>query len=357
MILHLLLYSVIIIEASALKETEKYLTNMKEESILILTMEKSEQVVNTVNNWIQHFDVKRLRLLDIEEMAKMMKKRIIPLSLSLKSPEIYIQQHYGSFIYPIEFIPFIEHDVIANNFVIFTTVENRSKFKFKSKLFIVNYFTIHKSTALHPIIKPYGSLVNAYSKKLSTKPVLILDVDNTFCGIKNSEYYGRHDTRKFIMTAQIVFDVYLVSLSNRNEIYYKLKALKLLDLFPDRKNVIGRDTLTCYYISAINNENFDCLLNEFYDPSIIANNLKHIRYKPIHLIPYIEDRITMGNFVIIDDKLEVYSLYLQQKVIQISSMTDLLEIDDKNDYRFKELIENDMSILFSVLYINNISKK
>eukprot|EP00835_Amoeboradix_gromovi_P006210 NODE_690_length_5158_cov_0.250494.p2 type:complete len:375 gc:universal NODE_690_length_5158_cov_0.250494:207-1331(+) len=196
------------------------------------------------------------------------------------------------------------------------------------------------------------------------KPVMILDVDDTFCGVseydvhRNPSYYARHGTIDFISGAQVHFDVYLVSLSSKYWIYQKLTQLGLLNMIQD-DHIIGVYNLHClkyYYIYKYAHKNrcitdSTCFIESNDNVSESDRRavveawrsyfdiLADYPAKFLLSIPSIEQRIKNGDFVIVDDNTNPYKEEYEHKIAQVEPM------DGSADKVFEWLAQDDFSIL------------
>ncbi len=353
--LHLLLiYSVIIIEESALLPSINILRSLTpiKEQIYVVVDEK-DLLDQALTKWSTDLSIKSYTVLSISDLVVYMKNKlngykfnVNTLKFNLNAAVGFITRHYKSFKYPIEYIPNIIQSIVDGSIVIITTKKNESKFVFKDKLLIVDErFGIDYISGKPLYIPiPSKSLYEVYTTNLNIKkPLLLLDLDDTFCGYKDNVYYSRNGIYTFIEAALHHFDIYIVSLGTQDHITDRLHEFGLMAVFKDR--IISREIFVDLYIKS---KSMDIKkYNYFYE---------NLQFKPIHLVVDCLDRLYLGNYVIIDDRIDVYkySPVLKSKVVHVVPMDDL---PNGNDDIFIDLMANDFSMLLEKLKINNLLNK
>ena len=288
-----------------------------------------------------------LQIADDSDFARVAFKNKYSEKLLSSVPFIGSLKHY-----PIHLLPTIYPLLINNKFAILTSKSNVFNFHSNTIDFInlkyFEFFIKNKDLII-------DTLMNRYKTK-STLPVLILDVDDTFCGVGDSkgQYYSRTESLKFITEAQKLFDVYLVSLSAAWAVKLKLEQLNMNGVI-DNDHIVGKDTLFCfsYYYLFHYGEPNACFRDprEFFD-STFAKEMEildiqdyeeffdilpelGLEYKPIEVIPQIENRILLNKFVIVDDQRNVYHPNYADKMITVPMMKDV-----KNDATFPNLLNS-----------------
>ena len=285
--------------------------------------------------------------------------------LDVTNPSLFLKMYSYTTLskhYPLHLLPFIRPFLSNGNFIILT--KDPELFNFNSNTFELS--TLNEFEQFIDRSNVLMALVMRNTKKgVFNLPVLILDVDDTFCGIDESNnYYARTHTREFIIAAQKQFDVYLVSLSYAFSVQHKLSALGLANLI-NVDHIVGRDTLSCltyYHILHYTDVN-NCLIEP---TSFYVNYLEeakglvtdytdldqwgtffrglNINYKPLQVIPQIESRVLLNQFAIVDDQTRVYHNNYLQKIYNLRMMKDV-----KNDDTFTRLLASDLKELHDLV--------
>eukprot|EP00835_Amoeboradix_gromovi_P003813 NODE_267_length_12253_cov_0.255718.p2 type:complete len:389 gc:universal NODE_267_length_12253_cov_0.255718:1991-825(-) len=280
------------------------------------------------------------------------------------------QKKTGFSTYPINLIPQIGDFLNKNDFEIWTG--NSRLFDFHNNHVVIKSKDTLKSHLM--------SLKTSLSEKSKIKPkssesqlpVMILDVDDTFCGsiysnpVEETVYYGRRKSREFIAAAKLHFDVYLVSLSFKEYVVKKLNKLELTDLIDD-DHIFGRDTLNClkfYFIYANGQENRCIDYPESFTSLVpglgleLGTNVEkweeyfwHLDLPQKHLvtIPDVKSRILSNNFVIVDDLAWPYDSSYKSKMLLVPSMAVI-----GNDDVFEKWLEEDFQTLLKKVEINKL---
>ena len=227
----------------------------------------------------------------------------------------FISSFYSMFKYPIHLMPEIYPYLLQGDFVVIS--EKSCRFFFQSNVIYMNDQTLLEELQLY---------TNRLEITHFLKPVLVLDVDETFItkdSNNKGNYISRPFIRDFITTIEEHYDVYLVSLSSDDSIQDKLSKTGLLDLFPTNKR-IGITSLRQYY-------------NDY--TAFASNKITRYKHKYLYAIPQISDRVLLNNFVVIDDLEIVYPRYMRNKILLVSDMSivDVVKDATFNDITVEQL--------------------